>query len=239
MKTGKFITFEGTEGAGKTTQVRLLCEYLKDNGYKFIVSREPGGTKIGEAIRNILADPENKNMNALTEFLLFSASRSQHIKELIEPHLKKGYIVISDRFADASFAYQGYGRGLDLDTIDKITKKATYNIKPDLTIYLDLDPKKGFTRVKKRNIATSSKLDRIEQEKAKFFSLVRKGYLKLQKLEPKRFKVIDASGTIEEVHEEIIKLINIRGQASQVYMGTATIFPANPRVHSAGNTEKW
>lgn len=209
MQQGKFITFEGTEGAGKTTQVNLLCEYLKDKGCKFIISREPGGTKIGEAIRCILADPENKKMNALTEFLLFSASRSQHIKELIEPHLKKGYIVISDRFADASFAYQGYGRGLNLELIDKITKKATYNIKPDITIYLDLDPKKGFTRVKRRNIAASSKLDRIEQEKTKFFSLVRKGYLKLQKLEPKRFKIIDASESVEEIHNKIKKILGV------------------------------
>ncbi|MFH1453648.1 MAG: dTMP kinase [Armatimonadota bacterium] len=116
---GKFITFEGTEGAGKTTQVKLLSRYLKSRGCKVLISREPGGTRIGEAVREILADKKNKKMHPLTEFLLFSASRAQHIKELIEPYLKKGYIVISDRFSDASFAYQGSGRGLDISLIKK------------------------------------------------------------------------------------------------------------------------
>lgn len=200
---GKFITFEGIEGVGKTTQVNLLKKYLQKKGRKVIVTREPGGTKIGEKIREILADGKNEKMEPLTEFLLFSASRSQHIKEIIKGALDAGHIVISDRFYDASFAYQGYGRGLDLNLIKKINKKATFETSPDLTIYLDLDPQTGFKRVLKRG----NDLDRIEKEKNAFFNKVRNGYIAINKREPKRFKTIDASRSIEEVHKEIVELV--------------------------------
>lgn len=197
---GMLITFEGGEGSGKTTQTRLLEEYLENMGYAVILTREPGGTKIGEEVRGILADVTNKKMSPMTEFLLFSAARAQHVEELIVPALKKGKIIISDRFYDASFAYQGYGRGLSLKLISHITLQATKKIKPQLTFFLDIDPKDASGRIKKR----SNTLDRIEKEKLSFFFRVRKGYYELCKKEPSRIKIIDGSQGIEKVHKKII-----------------------------------
>lgn len=198
---GFFITFEGTEGAGKTSQVKLLKKYLSKRGFKVIISREPGGTKIGEKIRNILSDKGNKNMSAMTEFLLFSAARAQHIEELISPALKEEKIVISDRFYDASFAYQGYGRRLELKLIDYLTSKVAGPIKPNITFFLDIKPKNARGRLKKRPHA----LDRIEKENLNFFLRVRNGYCRLHKKFPNRIKIINADGKIEEIHKKIIQ----------------------------------
>lgn len=202
MKKGIFISFEGIEGSGKSTQAKLLREYLIKSGYDVMVTVEPGGTRIGEEIRKLLLSLENREMVPLTELLLYNASRIQLIEEVILPSLKNGFIVITDRFTDSTIAYQGYGRGLPVNLIIEIDRLINGCMRPDLTILLDLDVKEGLKRNKGIN-----KEDRLELEDIEFHERVREGYLEIASKEQKRIKVIDASGSIEDVHGKIKNLV--------------------------------
>ncbi|MBI5190874.1 MAG: dTMP kinase [Nitrospirae bacterium] len=197
---GFFITLEGIEGCGKTTQSSMLVEYLEAEGYHVTKTREPGGTAVGGRIRAILLDPESRGITGTTELMLYSADRAQHMAEVIEPALAAGGIVVCDRFADATLAYQGYGRGLDADVIASLTDIATRGCKPDLTILFDLPVEQGLGRAIGRNDSTGAAHEsRFEQEALAFHEKVRQGYLAIAACDRERVKVIDASGTIEEV----------------------------------------
>lgn len=199
---GFFISFEGIEGSGKSTQSILLSKYLSERGYETVLTAEPGGTSISQKIREILLSVNNKNMTHITELLLYNAARSQHIYELILPSLKRGAFVITDRFTDSTYAYQGYGRGLELTLIDKIDLIATNGLKPDLTILLDLAVEIGLMRNKGIN-----KIDRLELEDIEFHKKVRAGYLALAEKEPQRIKIVDASLEYNKVCEKVISII--------------------------------
>ncbi|MGD2150673.1 MAG: dTMP kinase [Desulfobacterales bacterium] len=205
-----FISFEGIEGSGKTTQINHMDKFLRDNGHDCVITREPGGTRIGEKIRAILLDPESKDMDPLTELLLYSADRAQHIREFIYPFLSAGKTVLCDRFYDATVVYQGFARGLDIGLIDKLHKLLFEDLKPDITFLLDLHPEKGLSRAWKQieNGARESVETRFEEEKRSFHNKVRSGYLELARLEPGRFKVIDASMDENQVRNEIIKILS-------------------------------
>ncbi|MCK4961970.1 MAG: dTMP kinase, partial [Anaerolineales bacterium] len=182
-----FITLEGPEGGGKTTQAEQLAEYLRAQGYDVLLSREPGGPSISEQIRRVLMSLDNTAMHPRTEFLLFSASRAQHVQELIRPHLASGGLVICDRFYDASLAYQGYGHGLDLDTLRSITTFATGGLEPDLTLLLDLPVDEGLQR--REHDGNWNRLDAYDLE---FHHRVRRGYLAMAAAEPERWVELDA-----------------------------------------------
>ncbi len=204
-KKGFFITFEGAEGSGKSTQVKLLSDFLHKEKIDFIITREPGGTEISEQIRAILLDPANTSMSGLTEFLLYSASRAQHVYEKIKPSIENGKIVISDRFSFASLAYQGYGRGLNLQMINEITKTATQSVSPDLIFLLDIEPSIGVEKAKLKSqkiFSTSSGGDRLENEDLNFHNKVRNGYIELSKTNSNVCFIEYA--TVETVHFRII-----------------------------------
>lgn len=203
-----FITFEGIDFCGKSTQVELLKNFLLQKGKKVIVIREPGGTKISERIREILLDKKNEEMQFETEFLLFSASRSQLVREVIAPNLEKGFIVISDRFHDSSTAYQGYGRGLDIQKIKVINSFAIGRFVPNLTFLIDIPVEES---IKRKLLKSNDELDRIEISSKKFFNNVRNGYLEIAK-EESRFTIIDGTQSIEKIHNQIIdKIILMKG----------------------------
>lgn len=195
-----FITFEGIDLSGKSTQIKLLKNYLENNNKKVITVREPGGTQISEKIRDILLDKVHLKMEYLTEFLLFSASRQQLTKEIILPYLKKKYFVLSDRYYDSSTAYQGYGGMLDLSMIKKINKIATDGLVPDLTFLINISIEECIKRKK----LMRKKEDRIEQKKISYYKKVISGYLKIADNNNRRFVVIDGSKSIDEIHKEII-----------------------------------
>jgi len=202
MSKGLFITFEGIDGCGKTTQIKLLEAYLKNKNYSFYSFREPGGNKISEKIRALILDNENSLMCAQSELLLYVASRFQLMHEEIIPRLKAGVTVICDRFYDSTTAYQGYGRGLDLDFIQVlnhyVTDKGTY--KPDLTFYLDILPEVAAGRRDSRG----EEINRMETENQLFFTRVREGYLQTAQTEKERFRIIDATQSIEDMQKEIV-----------------------------------
>jgi dTMP kinase len=199
---GIFISFEGIEGTGKSTQAKLLQQSLLGLGYEVILTEEPGGTLISLRIREILLSVDHTNMKPLTELLLYNAARAQHIEEVILPALNRGAVVITDRFTDSTFAYQGYGRGIDLKLLESIDKIATNGLRPDMTMLLDLDVETGLTRNRRIN-----KTDRLELEDVEFHKRVRKGYHELAAKEPERIKVLDASGEIEELKIVIARII--------------------------------
>lgn len=199
MSRGIFISFEGIEGSGKTTQARLLYNYLYKKGLNPVLTEEPGGTDIGREIRKILLSPGHFNIHPVTELLLYNASRSQHVNEIILPAIKSGRIVITDRFSDSTYAYQGQGRGLNRDIINRIDEISTGGIRPDITILIDVDVNVGLMRNRKAN-----KVDRIELEEIQFHRRVRDGYLEIARQEPDRIKIIDGSKEIEEIHREVI-----------------------------------
>lgn len=205
MKSGFFITFEGIEGSGKTTQAKLLAEHLRSKDYSVLLTREPGGTEISEKIRKILIDPENTAMVARTECLLYAASRAQHVEQKILPALAEGKIVISDRFADATLAYQGYGRGLSIEMLRQLNEIATGGLMPDLTFLMDLPAEVGLARARKRR----HQLDRLELEELDFHRRVRNGYLEIASL-CDHFKVIDASDPIEVIYDKIRDCIRVK-----------------------------
>ncbi len=196
---GTFITIEGPEGSGKSTQSKLLCNFLRRRGYKVLHTREPGGTRISEAIRKILLSKGNKNMTSACELFLFLASRAQIVDEVIMPALKKGHVVVCDRFQDATVAYQGYGAGLDLKLIEEAGRTAAKGLKPDLTILLDVGPKKGLLRAGRK--------DRVELKSYGFHQRVRRGYLTLAKRQPKRIVLIRANGKIDDVQSKVRKAV--------------------------------
>lgn len=194
---GYFITFEGSEGCGKTTQIEALAKALEAEGKTVLITREPGGTVIGEKIRNLLQDPSHENaISDMTELLLFSASRAELIASRIQPALERGEIVICDRFYDSTYVYQGLGRAIDMKIVEQLNQITVGPLKPDLTILLDLDAKIGIQRAKSRQ---SGELDRIENESLDFFEAVREGYLALAKKETERFKIIDGLLSVDEI----------------------------------------
>jgi len=207
---GKFITIEGPEGCGKTTQSNILVQYLRERGDEVILTREPGGTRIGEVIRALVLDAKYEEMAPLTELLLMAASRAQHVLEKIRPGLAGGKMVICSRFSDATIAYQGCGRGFDIDLLKKINRIATGGLAPDLTLVIDIDVTTGLRRafgVEKAEAKTGEG-DRLESEDIGFHERVRQGYLDLAHKEPKRVKVIEGGGTIDEVSAAIRKAVD-------------------------------
>lgn len=202
---GYFITVEGSDGVGKSTQIHNIENYFLKLGYEVQLTREPGGTRIGDKLRDILLDVSNDEMNEMTEMLIYAASRAQHIKELIEPSLKKGKIVISDRYIDSSIAYQGYGRRLGEKAVKIVNEYASFGLIPDLTFWLDLDPELGRKRILSRSMIQDKEVafDRIELEKNDFHNRVREGYKEIARKNPERVHRIDASLKADEVWEEI------------------------------------
>lgn len=200
MRRGLFISIEGSDGSGKSTQLENIKKYYEDKGAKILATREPGGTAISEKLRSILLDKDNSEMSPIAEMMIYSASRAQLVDEVIRPALERGEVVICDRFIDSSIAYQGYGRGLG-DMVEKVNLYAVGDIMPDLTIFLDLDPALGRKRVQER-YGTES-MDRLEQEKMDFHYRVYEGYKALAKAYPDRIVSIDASRSIEEMKDDI------------------------------------
>jgi len=204
-----FITFEGVEGSGKTTQIQRLKRYLTRKGFSCKVTREPGGPPISEKIRKILLDPNHRKLTPFSELLLYEAARAQHINEVIKPLLKKGNIVLCDRFNDATLAYQGYGRTIDLTLISKLNHLASQGVKPDLTFLLDCPSDLGLKRALQRNrISRNEKEGRFEREKIQFHHRVRKGYLAIAKKEPQRVRVIDTRAGEDKVFEKIREIVD-------------------------------
>jgi len=203
-----FITFEGVEGSGKTTQIKILNDILKLRGLSTVLTREPGGTNISDQIRNILLDSDNKGMVPLCELFLYAAARAQHIQQVVEPALKANKIVLCDRFSDATIAYQGFGRGFGLDLIENINQLAAGSVKPNLTFLMDCNPDVGLRRTVERNATLEKNApveDRFEQEAIEFHQKVREGYLNVASRHPERVIIIDASLDAETVHQEIVK----------------------------------
>jgi dTMP kinase len=194
-----FITFEGPEGSGKTSQIVALAAYLSEQGYQVLATREPGGTRIGDQVRACLHDVTNTEMTAAAEMLLYSASRAQLVAEVIRPKLAAGYIVLCDRFVDSTLAYQGYGRGLDLEALKLISRFATADLVPDLTILLDIDIESGLARRR----VNEQEMNRLDLEKVSFHQRVRAGYHELIALEPERWVVVDADRPFAEVQQEL------------------------------------
>lgn len=206
MQQGKFVSFEGIEGCGKTTQIALLSEYLTRHRIPFTITREPGGTAVGEGIRKILLNSETIHLTAASELLLFYASRSQNILEKIKPALERNEMVICDRYYHASMAYQGYGRGISLDFIQKLTDLVCQPYRPDITFLLDIEPEVGLARARARNHARPENEGRFEAEALEFYNKVRDGYLELAS-EDERIQIIYADRPIEAVHRHILTLL--------------------------------
>ncbi|MDO5156491.1 MAG: dTMP kinase [Eubacteriales bacterium] len=202
---GIFITMEGPDGSGKTTQIELLKTYLEEKGYDIVIAREPGGTAIGEVIREVILNPEHKEMSHMTELLLYASARAQLVNQVIAPALLEGKAVICDRFVESSAVYQGIGRGLGVDTVYEVNNYALGNVKPMLTIFMDLDADQGIRRKKKQ-----AELDRMEQEDLSFHERVVEGYRMLAKLYPERIVPIDAMLPIEEIHKKIVDEVEKR-----------------------------
>jgi dTMP kinase len=205
-----FITLEGIEGSGKTTQIGRLVKYLEARQIECVATRQPGGTPIGETIRSILLDPANSALKPMTELLLYMADRAQHIFELIKPCLEAGKTVVCDRYFDATLVYQGFARGLSIELIGELHKLLFDDLKPDVTLLLDLSPRLGLGRAWQQ-LATGQRSDdesRFEAEKVAFHEKVRAGYLELARLEPDRFRIIDADQTQDEVFAAISKVVS-------------------------------
>ena len=199
MTQGLFITFEGPDGCGKTTQMKLLAEYFTKNGKEVVLTREPGGKGLGEKVREILLNYDGEVSDRCESFL-FLADRAQNIDIIVNPAVKQGKIVLCDRHIDSTVAYQGYGRGLDIERINMLNNLATNGTKPDLTFVFDVDVETSMKRVGKEK-------DRMESAGVEFHNRVRQGYLELAKQEPQRIKVIDATKSIEEIHDEVINIL--------------------------------
>ena len=208
---GYFITFEGVEGCGKTTQTKLLSKFLTTRGIGTILTREPGGCPIADKIRAILLDAENRAMSPLAELMLYAAARAQHVTEVIHPALETGKIVLCDRFCDATVAYQSFGRGIDRGIIDNLNTQACQGVSPNLTILVDCDPVIGLARARRRIEATSGpREERFELEELAFHHRVRDGYRQLATDQPDRFLVIDGSDSIKNIFAIISKQVSVR-----------------------------
>jgi len=205
---GYFITFEGTDGSGKTTQIRRLAEHLESLGYSVLLTREPGGCPIADMIRSILLDANNRGISDLTEIFMYSAARAQHVSDAILPALKENKIVLCDRFSDATIAYQGAGRGIDQEIVKNLNSIACRGIKPDLTVLLDCDVSLGLKRARQRSESRQGpREERFELEDIEFHKNVRETYLELARNDPDRFLVIDGDRDMDEITETIISQV--------------------------------
>ena len=204
-----FITFEGIEGCGKTTQAKLLVDKLHELNVPVLLTREPGGTRIGDQIRKILLHAENTDMTSLSELLLYEASRAQHVQEKILPNLQHGIHVLCDRYGDASVAYQGFGRDLTVQMVKDANRLATGGLQPDLTLLIDVEPETGLSRARARNLKFDFAVEegRFEEEDILFHRKVREGYLALFKEDPGRFRIIDGNTGVEEVQRQIEEIV--------------------------------
>ncbi len=202
-KQGLFITFEGVEGAGKTTNIEFIAEHIKKMGQDFVLTREPGGTKIGEAIREILLSKDLPEMHHDTELMLMFAARAEHVQRVILPALNKGQWVLCDRFTDASYAYQGGGRGIDTSRIASLENWVQGDLRPDVTFLFDLDADTGMSRVRSRG-----ETDRFEQQHINFFNKVRQHYLKMAEAEPQRYRIVNAQHDLETVQKQIMSMLS-------------------------------
>ncbi len=203
---GKFFTFEGIDGSGKSTQLRLLSSELRVKGFDVVTTCEPGGTPLGRRLREAFLETE-ESVDPLAELLLFAADRAQHVNFLIKPEIAAGKIVLSDRYADATIAYQGAGRGFDSKIISSVVDLATGGLKPDLTLFFDLPVEQALLRTNSRE-HHEAKPNRMDSESFEFYSKVRKRYLKIEKDEPKRFRVINATASVEEIHLNVMEVVS-------------------------------
>ncbi|HEX8250010.1 MAG TPA: dTMP kinase [Pyrinomonadaceae bacterium] len=204
---GKFITFEGIDGSGKSTQLRLLAGELRLQGYNVLATMEPGGTPLGRRLREAFLETE-ETVAPLAELLLFAADRAQHVEFLVKPALEEGKIVVSDRFADATVAYQGAGRGFPEKTVSQIVNLATGGLKPDLTLFFDLPIEKAILRAKSRTDNETVR-NRMDSETTDFYKRVREAYLKIAEKEAERFRVVEASGSVEEIRARLMEIVTI------------------------------
>jgi dTMP kinase len=202
---GLFITLEGMDGCGKSTQMEMLAQALESRGLDIIITREPGGTPVGESVRSLLVSDASVGIAATTELFLIVGARAQHVVELIKPNVAAGKMVISDRYTDSTVAFQGYGRGLDLSMIDRVNELATGGLRPDLTILFDLDPEVARSRLNARPM--SGWMGAVDEEKLEFHTRVREGYLNLAAREADRIRVVEASGSLEETHAKVMSLV--------------------------------
>lgn len=193
-----FVTFEGIEGCGKSTQARLLYEALISKGLLVVLTREPGGTPAAEELRNFLLKPRDELFPPFAELAVYEAARAFHVENLIRPSLREGAVVICDRFTDSTIAYQGYGRGLDVSLIERLNREATGGLKPDLTVLIDLPVEEAFRRIERK------RKDRMEAESVAFHKKVREGFLKLAEEDPERFLVLDGTRPAEEIHRMVL-----------------------------------
>lgn len=203
--TGAFVTFEGIDGCGKSTQLRLLASQLRMRGLEVVATREPGGTALGNRLRAALLDAE-ENVDPLAELLIFAADRAQHVRTLVRPALESGHIVLSDRYADATVAYQGAGRGFTPELIKQVVEIATGGLKPDLTLVFDLSVAECLARTQRRT-DDGNRSDRLEAEDAAFHTRVRRAYLELAAREPERVRIVDATGSVDETHTRVMELV--------------------------------
>ena len=203
--SGRFITFEGIDGSGKSTQLRLLAAHLRTRGSDVITTREPGGTELGRQLREAFLETHEK-VAPMAELLAFAADRAQHVEYLIKPALADGKIVISDRYADATFAYQGAGRGFPADKVNQVIELATGGLKPDLTIFFDIPVEMAINRMSDR-AESEAKANRMDAEAAEFYHRVRDAYLEIAAAEPKRFIVVDASGSVDEIQNNVAAIV--------------------------------
>jgi dTMP kinase len=220
MKLSLFITFEGPDGSGKSTQINLIANQLSRQGYKVLCTREPGGTAIGDQIRQVLHDIKNTEMSARAEILLYSASRAQLVEQVILPHLAEGGVVLCDRYADSTYAYQGYGRQLDFETLRLITGFATQGLKPDLTIYLDVLVEEGLRRKSAANVTGGGEWNRMDQLELAFHQRVRTGYLEMARQEPERWLIVDASAPVDQINQLICRRLE---QALPAHRGPSAL----------------
>jgi dTMP kinase len=207
----RFITFEGGDGSGKTTQVQAVESYLRDLHRSCVATREPGGTALGKLIRKVLLEVDDNEIGQSTELFLYLADRAQHVKEIIAPALNSGQIVLCDRFSDSTLAYQGYGRGIDLNWLRRLNDSATEGVRPDLSFLFDCPVDVGLARAARRGVQLPSdrpQEDRFEREKFEFHEKIRNGFLELAHSEPERFRIIDASCSIAEVAKQIREIID-------------------------------
>ena len=208
---GKLITFEGIDGCGKTKQLGLLADYLAGRQIPYLATREPGGTPLGRKVRSAILDSEPGTVEPLAELLLYAADRAQHVRGIIQPALAEGYLILSDRFYDATTAYQGYGRGFDLELVKRLNMLAAEGLKPTLTLLFDLEVEIALGRIAGRGKTTqrgSGAPDRLDREPAEFHERVRRGYLEIAAGDPDRFRIIPANGSPEEIHQVVIEIIS-------------------------------
>lgn len=204
MKCGKFIVIDGPDGCGKSSQVKLLSQYLRKKGHSILVVRDPGSTSISEGIRRLLLNPHYKKMTSLTELFLYFASRAQLVDEVIKPALKENKVVISDRFLSSTIVYQGYAGKIGVGNVERIWRMTTGGFEPDMTIILDVPSGTGLARIKRSRLSN----DRMEQKALVFHKKVRAGFIKLARSDRKKYRVIDGTQSISDIHKEIIKLVS-------------------------------